>query len=160
MHVYVCEFVSNCFSTVTGAFRGQSSPVHSVICGLKFPMDWRLVGPYVFLSSCIQMCIYKVSVHFVSCLPCCSEHCLFRLWQLCTLLSLQGCPAKVRPTLLVTFECVGKIQWFLAIWCTILNIKFSRFPRCVSKVLSHLPKKHWILPMHSNVTKIMLPAKM
>jgi len=33
---------------------------------------------------------------------------------------IQGGPAKVRPTLLVTFECVGKIQWFLAIWWTIL----------------------------------------
>jgi len=33
---------------------------------------------------------------------------------------IQGGPAKVRPTLLVTFECVGKIQWFLAIWRTIL----------------------------------------
>jgi len=35
--------------------------------------------------------------------------------------ALQGGPAKVRPTyifagniILVTFECIGKIQWFLA----------------------------------------------
>jgi len=27
-----------------------------------------------------------------------------------TLLLLQGGPTKVRPTLLVTFECIGKIQ--------------------------------------------------
>ena len=72
--------------------------------------------------------------------------------------SIQGDPAKVRPTLLVTFECAGEIQWFLAIWRTILNIKFLRFPRSVSKLLSHC-QKQWILPMHSNVTKIMLPAK-
>ena len=56
---------------------------------------------------------------------------------------IQGGPAKVRPTLLVTFECIGKIQWFLAIWRTILNIKFLRFPRCVSKLLSHLPKNEF-----------------
>ena len=53
---------------------------------------------------------------------------------------LQGGPAKVKPTLLVTLECAGRIQWFLAIWRTILNIKFLRFLRCVSKLLSHLPK--------------------
>jgi len=35
-------------------------------------------------------------------------------------LRIQGGPAKVVPTLLVTFECVGKIQWFLATWRTIL----------------------------------------
>ena len=36
-------------------------------------------------------------------------------------LGLQGGPAQVRPTyifagniILVTFECIGKIQWFLA----------------------------------------------
>jgi len=33
---------------------------------------------------------------------------------------LQGGPAKVTPTLLVAFECAGKIQWFLAIRRTIL----------------------------------------
>ena len=54
--------------------------------------------------------------------------------------TIQGGPAKVRPTLLVTFECAGKIQWFLAIWRIILNIKFLLFPRCVSILLSHLPK--------------------
>ena len=41
---------------------------------------------------------------------------------------------------LTTFECAGKIQWFLAIWRTILNITFLHFPRCVSKLLSYLPK--------------------
>ena len=58
----------------------------------------------------------------------------------CLPTAVQGGPAKVRPTLLVTFEYAGKIQWFLAIWRTILNTKFLRFPRCVSKLLSHLPK--------------------
>jgi len=57
--------------------------------------------------------VYRIDRRIVSILS--------HLRRLTTLLDLQGGPAKVRPTyifagniILLTFECIGKIQWFLA----------------------------------------------
>jgi len=43
------------------------------------------------------------------------------VWKETKMKQIQGGPAKVRPTyifagniILLTFECIGKIQWFLA----------------------------------------------
>ena len=72
---------------------------------------------------------------------------------------IQGGPAKVRPTyifagniILVTFECIGKIQCFFGKCDDSLNTHFGKRKNLICNIVRQMAKNHRILPVHSNFT--------
>jgi len=54
--------------------------------------------------------------------------------------------------ILVTFECIGKIQWFFAKCDSSLDTHLGKRKNLIFNIVRQMAKNLWILPAHSNVT--------